>query len=57
MISTLLSYDQGDVRIFDQTLGKQDALIREKIGVVFQKSMLDDLLTVYENLKIRASFY
>ena len=57
IIATLLSYDQGDITIFGHTLGKDDPAIREKIGVVFQRSMLDDLLTVYENLKVRASFY
>lgn len=57
VIATLLSYDKGDVKIFGLKMGNDDALIREKIGVVFQQNMLDKLLTVYENLKIRASFY
>ena len=39
------------------TVGKQDDKIRQEIGVVFQESLLDPLLTVEENLKIRASFY
>jgi multidrug/hemolysin transport system ATP-binding protein len=57
IISTLLSYDAGEVTLFDYNLGKDDGLIREKIGVVFQQNMLDKLLTVYENLRIRGSFY
>jgi len=57
IISTLLDHDAGDVEIFGLKLGKDDALIRRKIGVVFQQSMLDKLLTVKENLLVRASFY
>jgi multidrug/hemolysin transport system ATP-binding protein len=57
IIATLLSYDEGDVKLFGMTLGEDDALIRKKIGVVFQQNMLDKLLTVYENLRVRASFY
>src|SRR5208337_5517110 len=30
---------------------------RRSIGVVFQHSVLDNLLTVRENLEVRASFY
>lgn len=57
IISTLLDVNQGDVEIFGLKLGKEDAAIRKKIGVVFQQSMLDKLLTVRENLLVRASFY
>ncbi|MGS0973063.1 MAG: ABC transporter ATP-binding protein [Candidatus Izemoplasmataceae bacterium] len=57
IISTLLDHDAGDVEIFGLKLGKDDAAIRRKIGVVFQQSMLDKLLTVKENLLVRASFY
>ncbi|MFA6800832.1 MAG: ABC transporter ATP-binding protein [Acholeplasmataceae bacterium] len=57
IISTLLDYNSGDVFISGNKLGKNDNLIRNKIGIVFQNSMLDDFLTVKENLTIRASFY
>jgi len=57
IISTLLDFDSGEVSILGNKLGKNDNLIRNKIGIVFQNSMLDDLLTVKENLAIRASFY
>ncbi|MFP4479027.1 MAG: ABC transporter ATP-binding protein [bacterium] len=57
IISTLLEKNQGDVQIFDLKLDKDNQKIREKIGVVFQNNMLDDLLTVRENLQVRASFY
>lgn len=57
IISTLLEPNQGEIEVLGYTLGKDDMNIREMIGVVFQTSMLDDLLTVRENLSIRASFY
>lgn len=57
IIATLLSHDGGEVEVFDNKLGKKDSDIRKNIGVVFQNSMLDDLLTVRENLIIRGSFY
>jgi len=57
IVSTLLDYNSGDVFILGHQLGKDDNKIRNKIGIVFQNSMLDDLLTVKENLAVRASFY
>lgn len=57
IISTLLSKTAGEIKVLGKVLGKDDNLIREKIGVVFQNAMLDDLLTVRENLMIRSSFY
>lgn len=57
IISTLLEATSGEVVIFGHHLGKEDAKIRELIGVVFQQPMLDQDLTVEENLRIRASFY
>ena len=57
IISTLLGNDSGVVKVLGLEVGKDDNKIREKIGIVFQSSMLDKLLTVRENLSIRASFY
>ncbi|QWC00325.1 ABC transporter ATP-binding protein [Mycoplasmatota bacterium] len=57
IISTLLEKNDGEVEIFGLKLDKDNRKIREKIGVVFQNNMLDDLLTVRENLLTRASFY
>jgi multidrug/hemolysin transport system ATP-binding protein len=57
VLCTLLSADQGEVLINGYQLGKEDEKIRHELGVVFQKSFLDNLLTVEENLKTRASFY
>ena len=39
------------------TLGQKDDEIRHSIGAVFQDGLLDELLTVEENLRIRGSFY
>ncbi len=57
IISTLLEPDAGSVRVCGFELGREDAEIRKSIGIVFQYSVLDNLLTVEENLEIRASFY
>jgi len=57
VLCTLLSADKGEIILNDSRLGKEDEKIRKDIGVVFQKSFLDNLLTVHENLKTRASFY
>jgi len=57
ILCTLLSRDQGDVTINGFTLGTEDEKIRQSIGVVFQDSCLDTLLTVRENMATRAGFY
>ena len=57
ILLTLLKQDAGVVKVKGYTVGKQDGKIRQEIGVVFQDSLLDPLLTVEENLKVRASFY
>jgi len=57
IISTLLNFDSGSVKVAGNILGSDDDQIRATIGVVFQNSMLDDLLTVKENLHVRGSFY
>lgn len=57
VLCTLLSKDSGDISINGFKLGQDDDQIRKNIGVVFQRSFLDDLLTVKENLMTRGSFY
>ena len=57
IICTLLRPDNGIVRVNNYMLGEQDDKIRKSIGVVFQDSILDALLTVKENLYTRGSFY
>lgn len=57
MLTTLLKPDGGEATINGFKLGKEDDGIRSSIGIVFQDSLLDPLLTVKENLHIRGSFY
>lgn len=57
MLCTLLKPDEGSVVIDGKTLGKNDNDIRKSIGIVFQDSVLDSMLTVEENLNLRASLY
>ena len=54
---TLLKGDGGTVMVDGLALGKDDDAIRSRIGVVFQQTVLDDRLTVRENLLTRGSFY
>ncbi len=57
ILSSLLDFNTGEVNIGGHKLGQEDNEIRKIIGVVFQGSMLDNLLTVKENLHVRAAFY
>ncbi|WP_138206057.1 ABC transporter ATP-binding protein [Haloimpatiens lingqiaonensis] len=57
MICTFLKPDEGEIIIDGFKIGKDDDEIRSIIGAVFQDGLLDNLLTVKENLEIRGSFY
>ena len=57
ILCTILEKTSGDVKICGHTLGKDDDQIRKEIGIVFQNSVLDDKLTVRENLYTRGSYY
>lgn len=57
MITTLLPMDEGLIKVDGLSVGVDDVLIRNRIGIVFQDHFLDALLTVKENLMTRASFY
>ena len=52
-----LSKDAGSVFVDGVDLDKNVDDIKCKLGVVFQNSVLDSNLTVYDNLEIRASLY
>lgn len=54
MITTLLQKEAGEVLLNGSN---DESYIRERIGVVFQENVLDDLLTVKENLMLRGTFY
>lgn len=57
ILCSILAKDSGSVRIAGYDLDTQADQIRPRVGIVFQNSVLDDLLTVRENLVCRASFY
>lgn len=57
ILATLLKPDSGEVTVNGHALGKGDDAIRRSIGIVFQKGVLDDKLTVRENLLLRGGFY
>lgn len=52
-----LEKDGGMVEINGKNLDEEPSEIRRSIGVVFQNSVLDKPLSVYENLKTRAALY
>lgn len=53
MLSTLLHPDEGSATVCGHILGRDDQQIRRKIGIVYQQNVLDELLTVRENLMCR----
>lgn len=57
MICGELKKDSGTILVCDKEVDSDDKYIKRKIGVVFQESLLDKSLTVYDNLKIKASLY
>ncbi len=52
-----LSKDSGSVIIDGMDLEHQLNAIKSELGVVFQNSVLDSALTVYDNLQSRAALY
>ena len=52
-----LSRDEGEIEIDGESLERNTDEIKRKIGVVFQNSVLDSPLTVYDNLQSRAALY
>ncbi len=52
-----LKKDSGEVMINGFNLEKDGDKIKNLLGVVFQNSVLDSALSVYDNLKSRASLY
>ena len=52
-----LPKDSGDILIDGYSLDKDLDSIKSKLGVVFQNSVLDSALSVYDNLESRAALY
>lgn len=57
IICSQLSKDSGEVFIDGYNLDTQKESIKRKLGVVFQNSVLDKDLSVYDNLLYRGSLY
>ena len=57
MICGTLKKDSGSILVCGEDINKNSNYIKNKIGVVFQNSVLDQTLSVYDNLKYRASLY
>ena len=52
-----LSYENGSVIIDADNLNSNSQSIKNALGIVFQNSVLDKALTVYDNLESRAALY
>lgn len=52
-LTTVLPFEAGEVRVTGHDVRRDGERVREAIGVVFQESLLDPLLTVRENLRLR----
>lgn len=57
IIMGLLSKDSGSIELFGEEVKGDFTRIRNNIGIVFQNSILDKNLSVYENLYSRLSLY
>lgn len=57
ILTTVLKKDGGRVSVCGMDLDGQADKIREKTGVVYQSGVLDERLSVAENLRARASLY
>lgn len=53
IMSTLLEPDSGSVEICGTDIKRESRKVREKTGIVYQNNVLDELLTVKENLLCR----
>ncbi|MFB1481001.1 ABC transporter ATP-binding protein [Corallococcus sp. RDP092CA] len=57
LLAGLLAPDAGQVRFAGKALSLSDPALRRQMGIIFQKSSLDDLLTARENLLLGARLY
>lgn len=57
IITTVLPKDSGKVVVFGADIDRDPLKVRKKIGIVFQNSVLDGRLSVYDNLSSRAALY
>ena len=57
IICAQLAKDNGKVIIDCMDIDNEADVVKRKLGVVFQNSLLDGALTVYDNLESRAALY
>lgn len=57
VLSTILPKTSGKVIVDGFDLDRDASGIKQRIGIVFQGTVLDDRLSVKDNLSVRASFY
>ena len=57
IICSQLSKDSGSIIIDGKNIDDSTSKTKEDLGVVFQNSVLDSALSVYDNLKSRAALY
>ncbi|BDR58043.1 ABC transporter ATP-binding protein [Xylocopilactobacillus apicola] len=56
-ILSLLSYDRGEIKVFDQTMKPDSYAIKERIGIVPQELAFFKELTVQENISYYCGLY
>lgn len=57
MICGNMKLDSGNIVVCGKDISTDALSVKKEIGVVFQDSVLDGALTVYDNLKFRAGLY
>ncbi|MDB5324788.1 MAG: transporter related [Phycisphaerales bacterium] len=57
LLSTILAPQAGTMTVFGTDVTTQPAIVRRKIGVVFQSPALDKQLTIAENLRYHARLH
>ena len=57
IISGILNKDSGKVVVCGEDIDEKPEVVKSKIGIVFQNSVLDKRLSVLDNLKSRAALY
>ena len=56
-ILSLLNYQNGDIKVFDEEMNPDSYSIKSKIGVIFQEVAVFEELTVYENIDYFCGLY
>ncbi|MCH8850533.1 MAG: ATP-binding cassette domain-containing protein, partial [Chloroflexi bacterium] len=57
MLVTMLRPSEGEALVAGFSVREEPRKVRESIGIVFQETTLDDVLTGWENLRFHADVY